>query len=124
VVHHQRSAHAARGSTTPSSAGYIASACSTGLILPVDYASPGHILIIDTYRSVLWVYGPASGGGMLDDPSLAFRLNAGFYRGATQATAVSCASSRVGFSRWPLIVRNQSSRELESLVPPHEFSIL
>jgi hypothetical protein len=48
-----------------------------GHILLADYARPGHVLILDTKGRVLWRYGPASGRGMLDHPSLAFRLRPG-----------------------------------------------
>jgi len=39
-----------------------------------DYASPGHVLIIDNAGRVLWRYGPAQGYGRLDHPSLAMAL--------------------------------------------------
>jgi hypothetical protein len=45
-----------------------------GRILLADYASPGHILIIDQRGGVLWRYGPAQGYGRLDHPSLALAL--------------------------------------------------
>jgi hypothetical protein len=45
-----------------------------GRILLADYASPGHILIIDRMGRVLWRYGPAQGYGRLDHPSLAIAL--------------------------------------------------
>jgi hypothetical protein len=48
-----------------------------GRILLADYTRPGHILIIDKQGRVLWRYGPASGRGMLDHPSLAFQLKPG-----------------------------------------------
>ena len=40
-------------------------------ILLADYANPGHALIITRTGSVLWRYGPASGPGQLNHPSLA-----------------------------------------------------
>ena len=43
-------------------------------ILLADYASPGHILIIDHAGRVLWRYGPTHGYGRLDHPSLAMAL--------------------------------------------------
>lgn len=46
-------------------------------ILLADYAHPGHALIIDTAGRVLWRYGPSSGPGELDHPSLAFRIAPG-----------------------------------------------
>ncbi len=45
-----------------------------GRILLADYASPGHILIIDRHGKVLWRYGPTQGYGRLDHPSLAMGL--------------------------------------------------
>ena len=45
-----------------------------GRILLADYASPGHALIVDRHGNVLWRYGPSSGHGMLDHPSLAMAL--------------------------------------------------
>ena len=45
-----------------------------GRILLADYSNPGHILIIDRHGRVLWRYGPASGFGRLDHPSLAMAL--------------------------------------------------
>jgi hypothetical protein len=43
-------------------------------ILLADYANPGAAVIINRKGRVLWRYGPASGWGALDHPSLAFRL--------------------------------------------------
>jgi len=45
-----------------------------GRILLADYASPGAAMIIDRHGRVLWRYGPASGWGALDHPSLALML--------------------------------------------------
>jgi hypothetical protein len=45
-----------------------------GRILLADYASPGHVLIVNRHGHVLWRYGPSSGHGMLDHPSLAMAL--------------------------------------------------
>jgi hypothetical protein len=45
-----------------------------GRILLADYASPGHVLIIDHRGRVLWRYGPSQGYGRLDHPSLAMAL--------------------------------------------------
>jgi hypothetical protein len=45
-----------------------------GRILLTDYARPGAALIIDRHGNVLWRYGPASGWGELDHPSLAIML--------------------------------------------------
>jgi outer membrane protein assembly factor BamB len=46
-------------------------------ILLADYARPGHVLILNKHGRVLWRYGPASGPGMLDHPSLALRVKPG-----------------------------------------------
>jgi Kelch motif protein len=46
-------------------------------ILLADYAHPGHALIMTASGRVLWRYGPASGPGELDHPSLAFRIAPG-----------------------------------------------
>jgi len=43
-------------------------------ILLADYARPGHVLILTRRGRVLWRYGPASGWGELDHPSLAIML--------------------------------------------------
>jgi hypothetical protein len=48
-----------------------------GRILLADYARPGHALIVNTRGQVLWRYGPSSGPGMLDHPSLALPLHNG-----------------------------------------------
>jgi hypothetical protein len=48
-----------------------------GRILLADYTRPGHVLILDGHGRVLWHYGPASGPGMLDHPSLAMRIRPG-----------------------------------------------
>jgi hypothetical protein len=45
-----------------------------GRILLADYASPGHVLILDQRGHVLWKYGPAQGPGRLDHPSLSMPL--------------------------------------------------
>ncbi len=45
-----------------------------GRILLADYASPGAALIIDRHGKVIWRYGPSSGWGALDHPSLALML--------------------------------------------------
>jgi hypothetical protein len=45
-----------------------------GRILLADYASPGGVLIMNRHGRVLWRYGPASGWGALDHPSLAMML--------------------------------------------------
>lgn len=43
-------------------------------VLLADYASPGQVLVMDRSGHVLWRYGPASGPGRLDHPSLALEL--------------------------------------------------
>ena len=48
-----------------------------GRILLADYTRPGHALIMTTRGKVLWRYGPVSGPGELDHPSLAFRIGPG-----------------------------------------------
>jgi outer membrane protein assembly factor BamB len=48
-----------------------------GRILIADYAHPGHALIMTSRGRVLWRYGPSSGPGELDHPSLAFRIAPG-----------------------------------------------
>ena len=45
-----------------------------GRILLADYASPGAAVILNHHGRVLWHYGPASGWGALDHPSLAIML--------------------------------------------------
>jgi hypothetical protein len=45
-----------------------------GRILLADYSSPGSVLTITTKGQVLWRYGPATGAGSLDHPSLALPL--------------------------------------------------
>jgi outer membrane protein assembly factor BamB len=46
-------------------------------ILLADYARPGHALIMTSAGRVLWRYGPRSGPGELDHPSLAIRIAPG-----------------------------------------------
>jgi len=48
-----------------------------GRILLADYARPGHTLIVDHHGRVLWRYGPPTGPGALDHPSLALPLGHG-----------------------------------------------
>lgn len=47
---------------------------SRGRILLADYSKPGAAVILDQHGNVLWRYGPASGWGALDHPSLAIML--------------------------------------------------
>lgn len=47
---------------------------SRGRILLADYASPGAVVILDQHGRVLWRYGPPSGWGELNHPSLAIML--------------------------------------------------
>ncbi|HZD86569.1 MAG TPA: hypothetical protein VE088_01025 [Gaiellaceae bacterium] len=51
---------------------------SGGRILLADYASPGAAVILNRHGKVLWRYGPTSGWGELDHPSLAFMLPNGY----------------------------------------------
>jgi hypothetical protein len=46
-------------------------------ILLADYARPGHAIIMTRTGRVLWRYGPSSGPGELDHPSLATRIAPG-----------------------------------------------
>jgi hypothetical protein len=46
-------------------------------ILIADYARPGHAVLMTRTGRVLWRYGPASGPGELDHPSLALRIAPG-----------------------------------------------
>ena len=48
-----------------------------GRILLADYASPGRAIIVTTTGRVLWKYGPRSGAGALDHPSLALWVKPG-----------------------------------------------
>ena len=48
-----------------------------GRILLADYASPGRAIIVTTTGRVLWRYGPRSGPGALDHPSLALWVKPG-----------------------------------------------
>jgi hypothetical protein len=48
-----------------------------GRILLADYTHPGHALIMTSHGRVLWRYGPSSGPGELDHPSLAVRIGPG-----------------------------------------------
>ena len=47
---------------------------SGGRILLADYSSPGAAVIVNRHGKVLWRYGPSSGWGALDHPSLAIML--------------------------------------------------
>ncbi len=47
---------------------------SGGRILLADYSKPGAVVILNRRGKVLWRYGPASGLGELDHPSLAIML--------------------------------------------------
>jgi hypothetical protein len=50
---------------------------SRGRILLADYADPGAVVILDQHGRVLWRYGPTSGWGALNHPSLAIMLPTG-----------------------------------------------
>jgi DNA-binding beta-propeller fold protein YncE len=45
-----------------------------GHYLVVDYSRPGKIVVVTRTGKVVWSYGPASGPGRLDHPSLALEL--------------------------------------------------
>jgi outer membrane protein assembly factor BamB len=45
-----------------------------GLVLLADYSRPGHVIVMNHRGRVFWRYGPTSGPGMLDHPSLAIKL--------------------------------------------------
>jgi hypothetical protein len=45
-----------------------------GRILLADYSRPGQLVIMNRRGRTLWRYGPSSGWGALDHPSLALRL--------------------------------------------------
>jgi hypothetical protein len=47
---------------------------SRGRILLADYTSPGAVVILDRHGRLLWRYGPTSGWGALNHPSLAIML--------------------------------------------------
>jgi hypothetical protein len=47
---------------------------SGGRILLADYANPGAAIVMNRHGTVLWRYGPSSGWGALDHPSLAMML--------------------------------------------------
>lgn len=47
---------------------------SGGRILLADYSYPGAVVILDRHGRVLWRYGPPSGWGVLNHPSLAIML--------------------------------------------------
>jgi hypothetical protein len=47
---------------------------TTGNVLVVDYSNPGAIIRVSPEGRVLWRYGPKSGPGRLDHPSLAVML--------------------------------------------------
>lgn len=50
---------------------------SNGNVLVVDYSNPGAILRVDPRGHVVWRYGPRSGAGRLDHPSLVVELATG-----------------------------------------------
>src|SRR5438132_9428636 len=45
-----------------------------GRILLADYSRPGQVVIMNRFGRILWRYGPSSGPGALDHPSLALPL--------------------------------------------------
>jgi hypothetical protein len=60
--------------TTPTGYPSDAQLLPGGDALVASYTSPGRIDIINPHGRVLWTYGPASGPGALDHPSLAVAL--------------------------------------------------
>ncbi len=59
---------------TPASYPSDAQPLANGTFLLTDYASPGRLFVIDRAGATLWSYGPSSGTGALDHPSLALPL--------------------------------------------------
>ena len=47
---------------------------ATGHVLVVDYSNPGAVLMVNRRGTVVWRYGPLTGRGRLDHPSLAIEL--------------------------------------------------
>ena len=60
--------------TTPASYPSDAQPLANGTFLLADYTSPGRLFVIDRGGATLWSYGPSSGRGALDHPSLALPL--------------------------------------------------
>jgi hypothetical protein len=56
---------------TPTSYPSDAQLLANGDVLVAGYDSPGHIYVLTPKGKVVWTYGPASGPGALDQPSLA-----------------------------------------------------
>jgi len=48
-----------------------------GQYLVVDYSRPGQVVVVDRSGKTTWSYGPRSGPGRLDHPSLALELPSG-----------------------------------------------
>jgi DNA-binding beta-propeller fold protein YncE len=48
-----------------------------GTIIVADYVNPGRVIEVDRAGRILWEYGPSSGAGRLDHPSLAAELPSG-----------------------------------------------
>jgi hypothetical protein len=94
-------------------------------ILIADYAHPGHALIMTSGGRVLWRYGPASGPGELDHPSLAFRIAPGLvainddYR--DRVVIVDIHTNRIV---WQYGHTDQPGREPGSLNTPDGLDLL
>ncbi len=74
VVRLDASGHVVFDIHVPTSYPSDAQLLANGDVLVVDYANPGAILKVDRHGKVLWRYGPRSGAGRLDHPSLAIEL--------------------------------------------------
>jgi len=74
VVRLDRSGHVVFDIHVPTSYPSDAQLLPNGDVLVVDYANPGAILEVDRHGKVLWRYGPRTGAGRLDHPSLAIEL--------------------------------------------------
>jgi hypothetical protein len=59
---------------TPASYPSDAQPLANGTYLLADYVAPGRLFIIDRGGTTLWSYGPSTGAGALDHPSLALPL--------------------------------------------------
>jgi len=64
-----------------------------GQYLVVDYSRPGKVVIVDRSGKIVWSYGPTSGPGRLDHPSLALELpNGNLILNARRRSSGSTAS--------------------------------
>lgn len=74
VVRLDRSGHVVFDIHVPTTYPSDAQLLANGDVLVVDYANPGAVLRVNPHGKVLWRYGPRSGAGRLDHPSLAIEL--------------------------------------------------